>query len=537
APDLPAGLERVVGRALAKDPQRRYPDMAAFLADLVSIRQGRAPSPVLAPRPRRWVLPVAAAVMLALAVVFWRDIGGLFRSRPAAPSAAGIGCIGVLPLTNLSGDEGQEYFSLGITNAILGRLARIGALRVISFTRHDEVGLPFETLVDEMGVDALLEGSVLRREGEIVISVMLLRKDTREPIFSRDFSGEMSDILSINNEIARTVADEAAIELSPEERHQLGPAGRVNPEVYDLCLKGQQGILTWGRENWEEAIAHFRSATQKAPSYAPAWAGLAYVYAYMARFVSFDDYYPVAVSAAERALQFDDELAEAHSTMGILLWFDFRWEEAERELLRGIELNERSYRVWEQYSDYLMMAGRFREGIAAARRAEAVDPLGPGSEWFLIWCYMAAYCHDEALAEIAKKERLFPDYGRFDLYRTWVHWPAGEHEQALAVHDRAGLPLEPERWARLGRRDEALASIDSLAAVDPWETAKVYALLGEQERAMDFVEKTAAEHSGWFLELNVAMGDWLADLRDHPRLVALRERYHFPDIEPGDPCP
>ncbi|MEA2692129.1 MAG: eukaryotic-like serine/threonine-protein kinase, partial [Acidobacteriota bacterium] len=387
-PEVPAELERLVGRMLAKDPAERPETMDEVRAGLgvssVALEiSTRRLAPRRARRWGRWAAGTAAAILVAgLAAFAPRPAPGR-RALPSAPAAgrAARPSIAVLPFENLSRDSEQDYMADGLTEALTTDLAKIGGLKVVSRTSSEHykaTAKPLPEIASELGVDNVLEGSVLKVGGRVRISAKLIEARADRSVWAESYDREMSDILALQSEVSRAIVRETQVQLTPQDqaRLALGPTRTVQPEVYEAYLKGRYQWNRRNREGIEKAIAYFEQATAKDPTYAPAYAGLADAYNFMSYLRVSPEAMPKARAAVLKALALDDALPEAHASLGNILFDeDWDWAGGERELRRALELNPNYATAHHWYWAALVILGRWPEARREIELAHELDPL------------------------------------------------------------------------------------------------------------------------------------------------------------------
>jgi TolB-like protein/Flp pilus assembly protein TadD/predicted Ser/Thr protein kinase len=515
-PGLSAELEAVVARCLEKAPPRRFSDAAALLRAL----RGDASDD-----PRE--APTRAAALAA--------------ARPLEPGPAKtIRSLVVLPFENRSGDPAQEFFSDGMTDALIADLAQIAALRVISRTsamRFKGTHPALSQIARELNVDGVVEGSVLRVGDRVRITVQLVDVASDRSLWAKSYDRSLSDILALQSEVAHAIADEIRIQVTPEERARLRAKGAVNPAAHVAYL---QGLFLWNRytaESVKEAILRYEEALAFDPNYAVAYAGLADSYIMLANHHVLPprEGYSLGRKAAERGLALDDSLGELHTSLGwIHRLFDWDWPGAERECLRAVELNPGHAFGRGRYALLLSGLGRHEEAIAEAQRAHQLDPLDLLTHTVVGDTLFFARRFDRSVASYRKCLELDPAFGaaHTDLARSLEH--VGRTDEAVAEFVRGtagpdGLPRPSTGlailYARAGRQDEARAAMEALFAlahkqfVSPFGIASYYAVTGDNDRALDWLDRAYAERDGGMVWLKV-----------HPRLDGLRGESRFRDL-------
>jgi TolB-like protein/DNA-binding winged helix-turn-helix (wHTH) protein/Tfp pilus assembly protein PilF len=324
---------------------------------------------------KRWGVAIAAAIVLLGALGFyfttrwWRE-----ESRPRISSLA------VLPLTDLSGDAGQDYFTDGLTDELTTRLAKIGALRVISRTsvmHYKGTTKTAPEIARELKVDALLEGSVLRSGDRVRISAQLILARRDKNVWAESYERDLHDILALQADVARTVANEIKIQVTPQEGERVFAAGTVNPEAYDSYLKGNYYWEKFTDAGMRKALSYYQQAINADPNYALAYAGLADAYHELGD-IPPREAIPKSRAASEKALQLDEGLAEAHSSLGWVKWiYYWDWAGAEEEFQRALQLDAKSSNAHGMYAEYLDSMGRFAEGAKERAIAKQLSPVEP----------------------------------------------------------------------------------------------------------------------------------------------------------------
>ncbi|HXO26235.1 MAG TPA: protein kinase, partial [Thermoanaerobaculia bacterium] len=515
-PGLSAELEAVVARCLEKAPPRRFSDAAALLRAL----RGDASDD-----PRE--APTRSASLAAAA-----------RLEPGP--ATTIRSLVVLPFENRSGDPAQEFFSDGMTDALIADLAQIAALRVISRTsamRFKGTHPALSQIARELNVDGVVEGSVLRVGDRVRITVQLVDVASDRSLWAKSYDRSLSDILALQSEVAHAIADEIRIQVTPEERARLRAKGAVNPAAHVAYL---QGLFLWNRftaESVKEAILRYEEALAFDPNYAVAYAGLADSYIMLANhhILPPREGYSLGRKAAERGLALDDSLGELHTSLGwIHRLFDWDWPGAERECLRAVELNPGHAFGRSRYALLLSGLGRHEEAIAEAQRAHELDPLDLLTHTVVGDTLFFARRFDRSVAAYRKTLELDPTFGaaHTDLARSLEH--VGRTDEAVGefVRGTAGPDGRPGPstglailYARAGRQDDARAVMEALFAlaqrqfVSPFGIASYYAVTGDHDRALDWLERAHAERDGGLVWLKV-----------HPRLDGLRGESRFRDL-------
>ena len=333
------------------------------------------------PRRKIAVGVAGASLLIVLAVAVGLRVGGVWKRIFGGPAPGEIQSLAVLPLENLSGDPEQEFFVDGMTEALIADLGKIGALRVISrrsVMRYKGSDKPLPEIARELNVDALVEGSVLRSGNRVRITAQLIGAVPERHLWANHYDRELRDVLALHSEVARAIAEEIKVAVTPEEKARLASTRPVNPEAHEAYLKGQYFLNKHTGEDLQRAIKFAPQAIEIDPGYAPAYALLASSY-YEGGWwgaIAVSEARAKAMPAAMKALEIDDTLAEAHVALGsILMVIHWDWAGAEREFKRAIELNPNSALAHGEYSWYLIAIGRSGKALREAQRAQELDPL------------------------------------------------------------------------------------------------------------------------------------------------------------------
>ncbi len=468
----------------------------------------------LAVAPKRRLWP-ALRVIVALALVLGLPILAvwLFRSRGRAPT--GIRSLAVLPLDNLSGDASQNYFADGMTDELITDLAQISALRVISRTSvmvYKGARKPLPQIARELNVDAVVEGTVLRSGEQVRITAQLIEASTDKHLWSQSYEGELRDTLALQNRVARTIADQIRINLTPQEQAALKNVKVVNPEAYESYLKGRYFWNKRTANGLKVALAYFNQAIEEDPKYAQAYSGLADTYALLGDWeygvLAPKEAYPRAKAAASKALELDDTLSEAHASLASLGMFDWDWQSAGKEFRRAIELNPGYATAHQWYAWNLNLLGRQSDAIAEMRKAESLDPLSLIISADMADVLFVARLYDESIQQSRKTLEMDPNFAvaRFELGQAYLE--KHMHNEAVAQLQKAvqlseGNPTFIANLARAyfasGKRSEAVKLLSDLkkrsnpSYSNASEIAVIYASLGDTDQAMNWLEKAYAE--------------------------------------------
>jgi len=457
----------------------------------------------------------------------------------------------VLPFENLSKDPAQEYFADGMHEAIIDQLGRIGALKkVISRTsalRYRKTDKSVEQIARELGVDAVVEGSVLSADGRVRITVQLIEGAAEKRVWGETYERDLRHVLALQAEVARAIAEEIRVTLSPADHARLAGARVVKPEAYQLYLIGNFKLGQQTEAAFREALKNFRHATEIDPAYAPAYAGMAMAYIELGSWASSlppEAVYQQAKAAALAALERDSTLAEAHIALArVKQLFEWDWSGAEAEFQRGIALNPNATYAWLTYANYLMSMGRFERVVTITRQVLERDPLSAFAYIHLGWALEHLGRDGEALEQYRTLLALAPDWHAYLRFAEY-HVMRGELDEALrnAVKAESLLgPTGPPAWlaqvaytyAKTNRRADALRILGALRVraareyVPPVVPAFIYVGLGEKQNSLDFLEQAYERRDILLVWLKVRKH--LDPLRDEPRFQDLMRRMNFPN--------
>lgn len=487
-------------------------------------------------RPR---LVLAGATVLVLLVLAY----AIIRVRPGNATRPRIKSLAVLPMKNLSGDPTQDYLADGITEALIGRLASIHDLRVISRTSmmtFKDTKLPVPEIAKTLGVGALVEGSVIREGNHIRVHAQLIRAASDEHFWSETYDREMRDALALESDVAQSIAQRVEVTVTGDERSRLTTARSVSPEVYENYLKGRFALdKSNDKTGIEKSIGYFEQAIKEDPTFAPAYVGLADAHSELG--TVFMGAPPETerikvADAARKALELDPQLAEAHVLLATVRQELWQWTESESEYKRALELNPNDAAAHNGQARWLLCQGRTEEALAWVRRGREIDPVavsGTGVAWILF----LSRRYEEATQELRSVLAVRPD----DTGALWflgfvliANRQAEEAipylEKALSVSDRSpgvtGVLIRA--YAHAGRRADALRLLAELKKhkqagyVPAAAFLNAYLGLGDKEQAFVWLEQGYKEHSNILQWLKVH--PYFDPLRDDPRFKDLLHR-------------
>jgi TolB-like protein/DNA-binding winged helix-turn-helix (wHTH) protein/Tfp pilus assembly protein PilF len=505
-------------------------------------RQALLPAPVIGPvasgrtRTANWAAILLLSVVAAVAGIALQG----WRSRLNRQQ---IRSVAVLPLANMSGDAGQQYLADGMTEELINELSRVQALKVISRTsvmQYKASNKPLSVIARELGVDAVVEGAILRAGNRIRVTAELIDAHRDAHLWSQSYDRDLADSLNLQRDLALDISRQIHITLQPAEAKQLAGKATVDPHAHELYLRGR---FFWNQRTPDalfRAADFFRQAIEADPHYAQAYAGLADTYADM---VAFGDLYPAegfrrATAAAQRAIELDPNMAEGHNALAFTRAAEWDWAGAQQEFERALELNPRYVPALYEYAFILSMWGRDAQATALARRALDLDPVSAVALYRSGRVYFHGRHYDEAERLYRRILQLNP-YDQLGLYGIGMLYEAeGKGPQALSVFEKttwnlSGLDVA-SALAASGRKEEArqrLASEVKRAQQEntylrPGEMAEVYANLGDTTEAIRWLERGYQEHDSYLAVMKI----WprYDRLRGDPRFQELLRRINFP---------
>ena len=508
---VPDAVDAAVKRAMATLPADRFSTAAQFAEALST--------------------PATVAVAVGAAHVMVQEIA-------AAKSVA------VLPFENMSTDPENEYFSDGITDDIIAQLSKISALKVISRTssmQYKKSPKKIIAIAQELGVGAILEGSVRKAGQRVRIVAHLVDPTTEKHLWGDTFDRKLDDIFEVQSEVAQQITGALSVALSPEEKERVEKKATGDADAYNLYLLGRFQTNKWSEADVQKGIEFFQQAVAKDPGYAVAYAGLADAYELLS--IGFSSKPPVEYLAqakvmALKALEMDDTLAEAHTSLAYARWLgDLDWSGAEREFKRALELKSSYVMAHEWYAEYLAALGRHDEAIAEIKRAQQLDPLSVPVNRAVGWVLYFAGRYDQAIEELQKALAMNPEFLGARLVLWWVWVAKGAFFEAIAdirkEAERPGLRTVKKlvlayAYAASGNREEAsgilwelepkLAGDNRLALL----SAILFTALDAKDRAFEQLERAYQLREPGLLFLKVA--PWAEPLRSDRRYGALVEK-------------
>jgi TolB-like protein/Flp pilus assembly protein TadD/predicted Ser/Thr protein kinase len=539
--DVPPELDRVIMKLIEKDPELRYETAASVRVDLRRLRRaaesGARDSAGSAPvwsgrRPRQAAIATVSVILLALAI--WYGVvqrGGMLLGS----GEVSIRSLAVLPLENLSGNADQEYLADGLTEALIGDLARLQGLRVVSRTsvmRYKGAKKSLPEIARELNVDAVVEGSVMRSEERLRITAQLVHAKTDRHLWAETYDRQFSDILSVQSEVAQAIASQVRVNLTEQDRTRLQRRGPVNTDAHEAYLRGRRALQRFTPESLRHGLEYFRRAVQLDPNFAAGYSGIADAHTSLGvlNMVPPEEAFPEALSAANRALGLDETLSEAHVSLAYAdLLYGWKFEEARQHFQRALELNPNSPEAHRGHSLYLAAMGRSSEAVEAAQKAVELDPLSPYFQTNLVFVLLLAGKTDDAIAAGEKTIAMDPAHPGGHFLLGIAYEAKGDYGKAISEFEKTSAlsPIVSATLGRLsalalaGKKAEAKAALAQLlrgndGTENPVSVAQVYASLGDHDRAFQWLARAEKRRQGGLIYL-----------RTHPRFALLREDARF----------
>lgn len=483
-------------------------------------------------------------IMLTAAAGLWLSV----RRHGIASADEGVQSIAVLPIENLTGDKEQEYLADGVTDELTAGLAKIRSLRVISRTSamsYKETRKSLPQIARELNVNAVVEGTLRRSGDRIRITAELIQASTDRHLWVETYDTDLADILPSSANVIRAIAKELHVKLTPGEQHEFATR-TMNAAAYEAYLKGRYYWNKRTADGLERAISYFQESIRLDPNSALAYAGLADTYDVLAsaivEAVPKRDAYPKAKEAALKAVQLDDSLAEAHTSLATMNFnYDWNWPAAERELKRAIEIDPNYATAHQRYSLYLIAMGHLSESIAEMTRARDLDPMSVSINFSLGWRLYFARRYDEAIAQLRTTLELDPNCVLAHRVMGQTYAEKGEFgaainelETAAKLSGNAPLVLGPVGYvyARAGKYAEAKSILKQMEAasqrayVSPVHRAEVYVGLGDTASALQWLQRAYEERANDLVFLKV--DPEFDGLRSNPQFSELLRRVGLP---------
>jgi TolB-like protein len=553
-PDVPPRLEAIIDKALHKDRNQRYQRAADILVDLQRLKRetdsGRTDREGGSESALTSATGPLSSVRTSRSGISARQTGTLRAPRVSKI----IGSLAVLPFENASRDPENEYLSDGITGSLINILATVPKLRVMAQStvfRYKGREIDPQAVGRELNVRAVLTGRIMQSGGSLRIGTELVDVATGCQLWGAQFDRKPGDIFLIQDEISNEISGKLRLKLTGEEKKRLVRHQTEDAEAYRLYLQGRHHWNRWTEEGFYKAIEYFQQAVEKDASYALAFTGIAESYVLLGwnSYLQPKDAFPNAKAAAMTALHLDPDLGEAHTPLAAALWLnDWQWQEADAEFKRSLELNSTYPTANHYYAEYLMTMGRHVEAIARIKSSQELDPLSLIINVAIGWAFYNARRFDEAIEQLLRTAELDPNYPMTYWILGLLYRATGRYDMAIAAGEKAvtlsgGSPLMraalAHTYGKSGRAKDALQVLDDLTElakhkyVAPHFFAGIHLGLGENDQAIEYLEKSWEEHCHWLIYLHLDPS--IDDLRSNPRLQDLLRRVGLPTVTAAIP--
>lgn len=489
----------------------------------------------------RYVL--AGSLVILLAAVFagsfyWRSRHGAAVAKPNS--------IAVLPFKSIGSEKDDEYLELGMADALITRLSNLNGIVVrptSSVSKYIGSEDDAVTVGRALAVDSVLDGSVQKVDERIRITVRLIRVKDAMPLWAATFDEKWTDVLSVQSSIAQKTVGALALQLTGEERSMLSKRYTDNLEAYQLYLKGRYSSKKTTPEGFWKAIEYYNQAIALDRHYALAYAGLADCYYWLSFGMPPREVMPKMKAMAMKAVEFDESLAEAHSSLSIALaYYDLDWSSAEKEIKRAMELNPGNFQVHLSYGDLLSSLGRFDDATVEFKKAQELDPTSTMISAYLAYNFVRSGDYDRAIEESLRALDLEPDAHELNGVLGFAYLYKGEPTKALAAFQKIRDIVKPSTfglegigrsYAAMGERNKSLNIIDELREaskreyVSSFPIATIYLQLGDKNKALEYLEKTYEERNTTSLAL-LKTDRQFDVLRSDPRFITLLRKLNLP---------
>jgi eukaryotic-like serine/threonine-protein kinase len=553
-PDISPALQEVIHRALEKDRNLRYQSAADIRAELQRLKRDAESGRRVAEEQTESVqIPTTNHLSST-----GKQSAQISSARTASPRPKRVSKIidslAVLPFRNASGDPEHDYLSDGITASLINILATVPKLRVIAQSavfRYKGLEIDPQAIGRELNVRAVLTGRLVQSGGSLRIGTELVDVATRSQLWGAHYDRKPGDIFVIQDDISNEISGKLRLQLTRAEKKRLVKRYTENAEAYRLYLKGRHYWNRWTEEGFYKAIDYFQQAIEIDPNYALSYSGLADSYVLLGwnSYLPPKEAFPKGKAAAKTALQLDPDLAEAHTSLAALLWLhDWQWEEAQRAFKRSLELSPTYPTANHWNAEYLMTMGRHEEVMARMKNGQELDPLSLIINVAVGWALYFARRYDEATEQLRRTVELDPNYPVTYWILGLVLRKTGCYELAMTEGEKGvklsgGSPMMCAALAHTlgtaGRSVEARQILNDLTGqakqkyVAPYFFAGIHVGLGEDDRALEYLEKAYEEHSNWLIYLHIDPS--MDGLRDNPRFQDLLRRIGLPALTTAPP--
>jgi serine/threonine protein kinase len=492
------GLDRVISKALKKDPEERYQTAGEMAEELREISQGGEVDRIVTKQSKlSWIIAGAAAIVIVVALYLFMP-----SSKGAGESTTDVKTIAILPFADMSQNKDQEYFSDGIAEELINVLSKNPKLRVTARTSSFSFkgkSTDIKTIAAKLNVKNILEGSVRKAGDNLRISADLVNVETDATLWSDTYDGTMNNIFALQDSISGNVAE--ALKAALLGKEAASPGQKTDPEAYNNYLLGNHFFYLFSKENWEKAEGYYEKALSIDSNYAPAWVGLSAVHSDLASggFIPFDDGYLGARREAEKALELNPNFADAYAMIGwIKTNYDWDWAGADEAYKKALELEPDNSFVIFGAAALAQTLGRFDEAIKLQRRGIEINPLNMGGYLGLSFSTYYAGLFDESIGAIRKIQELNPQFSGGHIRISLDYLEKGKPDSALAEIQRVKEPMSQTYglaiiYRALGKRkdaDEKLAEfIKNYRNDSAFQIAEIYAYKNERDKAFEWLER------------------------------------------------
>jgi TolB-like protein/Tfp pilus assembly protein PilF len=531
--DIKAKYSFDIGKLLEREPNKRFQSCREVLRELDNIN-------ISGPKKRK---PKNVYIVFGVIVITILIITSAFFIFYQEDEDKTIKSLAVLPLENLSNDPTQEYFVDGITDVLISELAQISVLKVISRTsvmQYKGIHKSLTKIAEELNVDAIVEGAVYTDGEKVRISTQLIRAADDRHLWAEKYEYDITNIFSLQTEVAQAIAGAVEVQLTDQETTRITTVRHVDPETYQLYLKGRYHWNERTEEGILKAIDYFKHAIEKDSNYAVAYAGLAdcYVIEPTYHMALPNEAFPKARAAALRALEIDDKLAEAYTSLaGVRHSYDWAWSDAETLFKKAISLNPNYATAHHWYAELLSMLGRHEEALREIKRAIELDPLSPIINMQRAYVYYASREYGQAIKQFKKALELHPNFYVNHEILAYTYSYMNMHEEAIRAAQKANALSENPRniialgyvYAMAGKKDKALQILDSMMKLSNQKLIQIavyiallYISLNDNDHAFHWLEKAYEQRDYW---LTLAKVEPRFDpVRSDPRFIELLKK-------------